>query len=124
MDMDRLIKNQLASTLNLEYIKLDVERRFKNSVIELIELMQEGVGYVAFNDESGFPTVSLTDGEYNIIGVKVKNKDNIKLLFVYTDKYNAEYLDNLEHDCWLCWTYSMNYSELFNCLISIVKKDE
>lgn len=124
MDMDRLIKNQLASTQTLEYIKMDIERRFKNSVIELIELMQEGVGYVAFNDESGFPTVSLADDIYNVVGVMVKNKNDIKSLYIYTNKDDIENLDNLESDGWFCWTFNMNYSELFDCLISIVKKDE
>lgn len=123
MDMDRLIKNQLASTQTLEYIRMDIERRFKNSVIELIELMQEGVGYVAFNDESGFPTVSLDD-IYNVIGVMVKNQNDIKSLYIYTEKENIEKMDNLESDGWFCWTFNMNYSELFDCLISIVKKDE
>lgn len=122
MDMDRLIKNQLASTQTLEYIKMDIERRFRHSVIELIELMQEGVGYVAFNDESGFPTVSFAD-EYNVIGVMVKNENDNKSLYVYTDKENFEKMDNLDEG-WFCWTYNMNYSELFDCLISIVKKDE
>lgn len=124
MDMDRLIKNQLASTQTLEYIKMDIERKFRSSVIELIELMQEGVGYVAFNDESSFPTVSLADDIYNVIGVMVKIKNDIKSLYVYTDKENIENLDNLESDGWFCWTFNMNYSELFDCLISIVKKDE
>lgn len=122
--MDRLIKNQLASTQTLEYIKMDIERKFRSSVIELIELMQEGVGYVAFNDESDFPTVSLADDIYNVVGVMVKNKNDIKSLYVYTDKENIEKMDNLESDGWFCWTFNMNYSELFDCLISIVKKDE
>lgn len=124
MDMDRLIKNQLASTQTLEYIKMDIERKFKDSVLELIELMQDSVGYVAFNDESDFPTVSLADDIYNVVGVMVKNKNDIKSLYVYTDKENIEKMDNLESDGWFCWTFNMNYSELFDCLISIVKKDE
>lgn len=124
MDMDRLIKNQLASTQTLEYIKMDIERRFRTSVINLVELMQEGVGYVAFNDESGFPTVSLADDICNVIGVMVKNKNDVKSLYIYTVKDNIENLDNLESDGWFSWTFNMNYSELFDCLFSIVKKDE
>lgn len=124
MDMDRLIKNQLASTQTLEYIKMDVERRFKNSVLELIELMQDSVDYVTFNDESGFPTVSLADDIYNVVGVMVKNQNDIKSLYIYTEKDNIEEMDNLESDGWFCWTYNMNYTELFDCLTSIVKKDE
>ena len=123
MDMDKLIKNQLASTRALVYIKMDIERMLRKSVIELIELMQEGVGYVAFNDESGFPTVSLAVDIYNVIGVMVKNENDNKSLYVYTDKENIKNLDNLDKG-WFCWTYNMNYSELFDCLISIVKKDE
>ena len=122
--MDRLIKNQLASTQTLEHIKMEIERRFKNSVIELIELMQDGVGYVAFNDESGFPTVSLADDIYNVIGVMVKNKNDNKSLYIYTEKDDIEKMDNLENDGWFCWTFNMNYSDLFDCLISIVNKDE
>lgn len=120
--MNKLLKNQLKNTQTLEYIKMDIERRFRQAVIDLVEIMQEGVGYVAFNDESGFPVISLWDDkEENVIGVRVKNENE---LYIYTDRYNADNIGDLNNSGWFSYTYNINYSELFECLTSIVNNNE
>lgn len=130
MDMDRLIKNQLTNTQTLEHIKMDVERRFKKSVIELIELMQEGVGYVAFNDESGFPEIDLWGETYNVLGVMVKldRENEHKMLCIYIDDKEIDNMSNCEitdtYGGWTTRTHSINYNELFDCLTSIVNKND
>ena len=118
--MNKLLKNQLKNTQTLEYIKIDVERRFRQAVIDLVEIMQEGVGYVAFNEESDFPVISLWDDkEENVIGVRVENENNNKQLYIYTDRYNADNIGDLNNSGWFTYTYNINYSELFECLTSI-----
>ena len=49
-----MLKTFVDSTQNLEYILLDVKRKFEKQVTNLIKIMQDGVGYVAFNEDSGF----------------------------------------------------------------------
>ena len=128
--MNKLLKNQLKNTQTLEYIKIDVERKFKTSVIELIELMQEGVGYVAFNDESGFPEINLWGETYNVLGVMVRfdRENDYKMLCVYIDDKEIDNMPNCQitdtYGGWLTRTHSINYNELFDCLTSILNKND
>ena len=129
--MDRLIKNQLANTQTLVSIKYDIERRFKYSVIDLIELMQEGVGYVAFNKESGFPEIKFWGETYDVLGVMVRlNKESEnKMLCVYINDKEIDKMSNCKitdtYGGWFIITYhSIDYNELFDCLALIINKDE
>lgn len=124
--MDRLVKNQLANTKTLKSIKHDIERRFKYSVIDLIELMQEGVGYVAFNKESGFPEIRFWGEIHNVVGVMIKRENEDKRLCVLIDDNmpNCE-ITKAYGDGWFAVTYhSIDYNELFDCLALIINKDE
>ena len=79
-----------------EYILLDVQRKFRKQVFDLVSVMQEGVGYVAFNDESGFPlfTDYATDEREELIAVKVKyDTDHSATLLGCTD---ADEIDSSE----------------------------
>lgn len=76
-----------------EFILLDVQHKFRKQVYNLISTMQEGVGYVAFNDESGFPrfTDYNSDDTYDIVAVKVKyDTDHSATLLVCTDAEQIE----------------------------------
>lgn len=126
--MDRLVKMQFESTQTLEHIQLDINRRFRNSVIDLIEVMQEGVGYVAFNDESGFPEINLWGETYDVFGVMVRPdiENEHKILCVFNDK-DIDDMPKCEitetYGGWHTRTHSIDYNELFDCLTSIIKKD-
>lgn len=128
MDMDRLIKNQLASTQTLEYIKMDIERRFKNSVIELIELMQDSIGYVAFNDMSGFPELKVLNQQYEILGVMVRIDDDIKRLYLYVNDQDVETMTECKitntYDGWFNKFFGVDFNDLFDCLTELAKQNE
>lgn len=127
--MDRLVKMQFENTRTLERIQLDINRRFCNSVIELIEVMQEGVGYVAFNDESGFPEITLFGETYEVYGVMVRpdRENEHKMLCVYTNGKEIDDMPKCEitdtYGGWFTRTHTMDYNELFDCLTSIIEKD-
>lgn len=75
-----------------QMMMLDAQRRMKNALYDYIEVLQEGVGYVAF-DEDYCPTFkdSTTEEIQHIFGVRIiKDKDNHRVLRIYTDDYPYE----------------------------------
>ena len=128
--MDRLVKNQLANTQTLESIKHDIERRFKYSVIDLIELMQEGVGYVAFNKESGFPEIRFGAETYDVLGVMVRfDKDHEnKMLCAFINDKEIDNMPNCKitdtYGGWFTHAHTIDYNGLFDCLTSIINENE
>ena len=128
--MNKLLKNQLENTQTLESIQMNITRKFRNAVIELIDIMQDGVGYVAFNDESGFPEFDLWGETCKVLGVMVKldRENEHKMLCIYIDDKEIDNMANCEitdtYGGWTTRTHSINYNELFDCLTSIVNKND
>ena len=87
--MSNTLKHLVKSVNSMESILLDVQRRFKEQVFNFILIMQDGVGYVGFNDESGFPLFKdyHNDLVEDIVAVKV----NKQTLYLCTD---AEEIDS------------------------------
>ena len=124
--MEKILSHLVDATQATEYIMFDVEHKFHQQVLSVISVMQEGVGYVAFNDESGFPTFfdSTIDEQRNIWAVKANtDEDGHHSLMVIIDDYNLEDIANSES-----WIYanawgSYSDSEIFNSLKSILGKE-
>lgn len=72
-----------------QMMMLDAQRRMRNALYDYIEVLQEGIGYVAF-DEDFCPTFTdSTNGETQpIFGVRIiKDEENHRILRMYTDDY-------------------------------------
>ena len=72
-----------------QMMMLDAQRKMRNALYDYIEVLQEGVGYVAF-DEDYCPifTDSATNETQYIFGVRIiKYKENHRTLRMYTDDY-------------------------------------
>lgn len=124
--MEKILKSLVDATQATEYILFDVERKFKQQVFALISVMQEGVGYVAFNDESGFPDFYdyTIDEHCNILAVKIKtDEDGHKSLMLMID---GTYLENITND--KGWIYANSWgsysdNEIFASLKAILGKE-
>jgi hypothetical protein len=120
---DKALNSLVEATQAMEYIFFDVERKFTKQVLNLISVMQDGVGYVAFNDESGFPNFHdyTTDEHCNIFAIKVVTDENehhsLKILI------DSSYLEDITNDDgWVSansWG-SYSVSEIFSCLKDIM----
>jgi hypothetical protein len=76
-------------TESFQMMMLDAQRRMKNALYDYIEVLQEGIGYVAF-DEDYCPTFEdCTNGNAQyIFGVRIiKEEDGFRKLQVYTDDF-------------------------------------
>ena len=96
--MNKTLNLFVESVQATEYILLDVQRKFREQVYNLISIMQEGVGYVAFNDETSFPMFKdyNNDMTEEIVAVKVKYDDGHPTLLICTDAEQIE-----ESEGWL-----------------------
>lgn len=119
--MDTL-KVFVDATQNLEYILLDAQRKFEKQVTTLIKIMQEGVGYVAFNDESGFAEFHdfCIDEIQQIMAVRVVNDNDVDFIEIMTD-------DNFDEEFKDGWFKYYHYGRfdmgcLFDCLKTIVEQ--
>jgi hypothetical protein len=75
-----------------QMMMLDAQRRMKNALYDYIEVLQEGIGYVPF-DEDYCPTFedSTTNETQHIFGVRIiKDEDGFRKLQMYTDDYPYE----------------------------------
>lgn len=75
-----------------QMMMLDAQRRMKNALYDYIEVLQEGIGYVSF-DEDYCPTFedSTTNETQHIFGVRIiKDEDGFRKLQMYTDDYPYE----------------------------------
>ena len=126
--MDKLLKIQLENTQTLERIIMDVKHKFNQAVIDLVEIMQEGVGYVAFNDMSGFPEIKVFSQQYEILGVMVRMEDDVKRLYFYVNNQDVETMTECKItntcDGWFYQLFGVDFNELFDCLTELAKKDE
>ena len=127
--MNKLLKNQLENTQTLEHIVMDVKRKFNRAVIDLVEIMQEGVGYVAFNDMSGFPELKVLSQQYEVLGIMVRIEDNdTKRLYFYANDQDVETMTECKitntYDGWFNHPFGVDFNELFDCLTELAKQDE
>lgn len=126
--MNKLLKNQLENTQTLEHIVMDVKRRFNRAVIDLVEIMQEGVGYVAFNDMSGFPELKVLNQQYEILGVMVRIDDDTKRLYLYVNDQDVETMTECKitntYDGWFNKYFGVDFNDLFDCLTELAKQNE
>lgn len=126
--MNKLLKNQLENTQTLEHIVMDVKRKFNRAVIDLVEIMQEGVGYVAFNDMSGFPEFKVLNQQYEILGVMVRIDDDTKRLYLYVNDQDVETMTECKitntYDGWFNQLFGVDFNELFDCLTELAKQYE
>jgi hypothetical protein len=112
--MSNTLKYFVKSINSTEGVLLDVQRRFKEQVFNFILIMQDGVGYVGFNDESGFPLLKdyHNESNENIVAVKV----NKQTLYLCTD---AEEIDNetgwFEARDWVDY----DIQDIFTCVKSV-----
>lgn len=114
---NKVLKMLADTTQEIEYLALDANRRFNSSVKNLIEVMQDGVGYVAFDDESGFPLFHDTtiDETRQIMAVRVHfSEDKYPHIEIMTDDNFDETFGDGWYNPILYGDYSMH--ELFDCL--------
>lgn len=116
--MNKLLKNQLENTQTLEFIQMNITRKFRNAVVELIDIMQDGVGYVAFNDKSGLPSY---DDTTDIFAVRVVEVDEMKHIEVLLGRD----FDGGYENGWLkIYNSILDMNVLFDCLTTIAKSYE
>lgn len=102
-----------------QMMMLDAQRRMKNALYDYIEVLQEGVGYVAF-DEDYCPT--FTDNTTNetqyIFGVRIiKDEDGFRKLRMYTDAFPYEKMGNMPSGWFNAYYYgTFDEGELLNYL--------
>lgn len=116
--MNKLLKNQLDNTQTLELIQLNITRKFRDAVIELIDIMQDGIGYVAFNDESGFPSY---DYAKDIFAVRVVEADDMKHIEGILDK---DFDGGYENGWVKIFSSFTDMNVLFDCLTIIANSYE
>lgn len=109
-----------------QMMMLDAQRRMKNALYDYIEVLQEGIGYVAF-DEDYCPTFEdCTNGNAQyIFGVRIiKEEDGHRKLQVYTDDFPYDKMG----DALSCWFNPYMYGkfdegELLNYLKELDDKN-
>ena len=113
------LKSFVDATQNLEYILLDAQRKFEKQVTTLIKIMQEGVGYVAFNDDSGYVAFYdfCIDETRQIMAVRVITEDGIDRIEIMTD-------DNFDEEFKDGWFKYHHYGRLdMGCLFDALKNN-
>lgn len=114
---NKVLKLLVDTTQEMEYLALDANRRFNASVKNLIEVMQDGVGYVAFDEESGFPLFQDTtiDETRQIMAVRVHfPEDNYPRIEIMTDDNFDETFGDGWYNPILYGDY--NIHDLLDCL--------
>ena len=119
------------SANDFSVVMYSAERKMKEYAIKYIFEVQGTIdGFIAFNDESGFPSFRdhSDDMWRNIFGVRVKatlNEDNEYdyELFIYTDDNSAEDMDNNADGIWSDgWFNPFHYGDFQWCeLIECVR---
>lgn len=102
-------------TKDIQSLFTTIEMRFRKSVINTIDALQEGVGYISFNDESGFPqyyNVSLDEYEY-IYAIRAVEVLGFKHLEIMTDRNFDENMINGWKSVYDC---EVNFSEIFDVI--------
>lgn len=109
-----------------QMMMLDAQRRMKNALYDYIEVLQEGVGYVAF-DEDYCPTFEdCTNGNaQHIFGVRIiKEEDGFRKLQIYTDDYPYEKMGDALSGWFNAYHYgTFDEGELLNYLKELDDKN-
>lgn len=112
------------ATQSLEYVLLDVQRKFKTQIMSLISAMQEGVGYVAFSADVEKPYFRdySNDDIIRIVAVRVVESNEFTHLEFMTDDNISE--DMTSDSGWFNPDVygTFDYHDLFETLKSIVDK--
>lgn len=120
--MNKALNALVDGAQNMEYVLLDVQRKFKNQVASIIEVLQDGVGYVAFNKESGFPefqdySIDLTR---EVVATRVVVDDVIKRIEIITnDDFDGNYEDGWYRPCFYG---NLDIHTMFDSLKNIVEQ--
>ena len=109
------------ATQSLEYIVFDVNRRFSQQVKTLIKVMQEYVGYIAFNDESGFPEFHDYSLDHTNQIMAIRYNEDKELIEIMTD----DNFDETFEDGWFNPIIYGTYDDhnLFDSLKSVIAKN-
>ena len=109
-----------------QMMMLDAQRRMKKTLYDYIEVLQEGVGYVAF-DEDYCPTFTdSTDGKtLYIFGVRIiKDEDGFRKLQMYTDDFPYEKMGDMLSGWFTAHHYgTFDEGELLNYLKELDDKN-
>lgn len=109
-----------------QMMMLDTQRRMKNALYDYIEVLQEGVGYVAF-DEDYCPTFEdSTNGEtLHIFGVRIiKEEDGFRKLQMYTDDFSYDKMGDALSGWFNAYHYgTFDEGELLNYLKELDDKN-
>ena len=111
--MEKNIKHLIESTQNLQSVYLSTRRYLQNNILNVIETLQDGVGYISFNDESGFPdyyNYSTTEYE-RIFAIRVVDEGYKQIELMIEDNYNGD----MDNDTWIkVYDYQIDFCEIFN----------
>lgn len=96
------MENKLTEKLirvieDLQVIECDARHKKERNIKELIAILQGGNnGFIAFNKESGFPTIEDWREEItrSILGIRVVVTEDYTYPYIYTDAYSAEDMED------------------------------
>ena len=105
--------------------KVNEERLALKALMDYVKLAQEGVGFVRFTEETGFPTFhdESIDSYPSIYGVKVAKKKHFKdseeeVLMLYTDDSPYDEMETNEDGWFYFFNYgTMDYDELLTSVM-------
>lgn len=102
--------------------KVNEEKLALNALMDYVKLAQEGVGFVRFTEETGFPTFhdESIDSYPSIYGVKVaKNRNSEEdVLMLYTDDNSYDEMETNEDGWFYFFHYgTMNYDEVLTSVM-------
>lgn len=114
--MEKSVKNLIECTQDVYSMYLSTKRYLHNNILKVIEVLQEGVGYVDFNDESGLPDYhhNILDGYSHIYAVRVVDEKGYKQMeFMIEDNYNGD----MDNDTWIkVYDFQIDICEIFSCI--------
>ena len=94
---NRLTEKLIRVIEDLWVIELDARHKKERNIKELIAILQGGNdGFIAFNEESGFPTIEDWRDEItrSIFGIRVVITEDYTYTYIYTDAYSAEDMED------------------------------
>lgn len=121
---NKATKKMFLATQDLKYLAISAYSKFENSLNELIEFMQDDLGYVAFNDESGYPKYDdyRTDSPRKIVAIKIALTEEgyTRVRIILKDDFDGDF-----NNGWINPIYHGKYDiyDLFNCLKAILGEE-
>lgn len=102
-----------------QMMMLDAQRKMRNALYDYIEVLQEGVGYVAFDkDYCPLFTDCTTNETQFIFGVRIiKEENGYRELQMYTDDFPYDKMGDALSGWFNAYHYgTFDEGELLNCL--------